>query len=128
MAYFDLEDVRDELLRGRLTAFDADESTRYVDGLAARLGVRPDAIRSPTPYPVERLALFYALMVCARNLSTLEHGHASEAGDDPYELKRRLYDKEYREWEGRITARTLTGDDGADSGHAMPLSVAIGRA
>lgn len=128
MSYFDIEDVRDSLLRGHISESDVNESTRYVAGLAARLGVKAADIRSPTPYPVERLALFYALMVCARNLSMMAQGRANEAGDDPYELKRRIYDKEYREWEGRITASTLTDESGADSGVAMPLTISVGRA
>ena len=75
--YFNMEDVRDTLLQPRLSDEDVAESTDYVDGLAARLGVSPERIRTPVAYPIRQLALFYALMVCARNASAMtraQHG------------------------------------------------------
>lgn len=125
--YFHLEDVRDALLRDILTEEDILESTNYVNGLAARLNVAPDKIRIPAPYPVSQLALFYALMVCARNASMQVTGRDLQAGDDPYERKRAIYEREYKTWEARITAETLTGIDGKPSDSAIPLTTRVAR-
>ena len=115
--YFNMEEVRDVLLRDQLTDEDVAESTDYVNGLAARLGVLPDHIRTPVAYPIRQLALFYALMVCARN----------QSGDDAYERKRAIYEKEYMRWEARISAETFTGDSGKDMGENFPLTAKVRR-
>jgi hypothetical protein len=125
--YFDTEDVRDLLLKDRVTDEDVNESTQYVDGLAVRLNVSPNKIRMPVAYPIKQLALFYALMVCARNQSIMVEGRDMEAGDDPYEKKRAIYEKEYQRWESRITAETFTGLSGRDSGEAIPLTTKVRR-
>ena len=125
--YFNIEDVRDVLLKELLTDADIEESTQYVNGLAARLGVSLDKIRTPVAYPVSQLALFYALMVCARNQSVYVDRNL-ETQDDAYERKRAIYEKEYQRWESRITAETFTGDTGVDSGTEFPLTTRIGRA
>ena len=118
--YFNMEDVRDTLLQPRLSDEDVAESTDYVDGLAARLGVSPERIRTPVAYPIRQLALFYALMVCARNASAMTSGRSMEAGDDPYE-------REYMRWEARISAETFTGAEGKDLGENFPLTAKVGR-
>lgn len=127
MAYFDPADVRDNLLRGLLTDADVGESTRYVEGLAARLGVKAADIKTPVAYPVAQLGLFYALMVCARNASTMSEGKTNDSGEDAYELKRKIYEREYQAWESRITAETFAGDPGVDTGAALPLTARLGR-
>ena len=125
--YFNIEDVLDVLLKDLLTDEDIQESTQYVNGLAARLSVAPDHIRTPIAYPVSQLALFYALMVCARNASALIDGNL-ETKEDAYERKRAIYEKEYLRWEARITAETFTGLAGADAGDAIPLTTKVRRA
>ena len=125
--YFHIEDVRDVLLKDLLTDEDIEESTQYVNGLAARLKVRQDQIRTPVAYPISQLALFYALMVCARNQSVYIDRNL-ETQDDAYERKRAIYEKEYQRWESRITAETFTRIEGADSGLDIPLTTRVGRA
>jgi hypothetical protein len=125
--YFNAEAVRDLLLKDRITDEDIQESTDYVNGVAVRLNVSPDRIRVPVAYPIQQLALFYALMVCARNQSIMVDGRDMEAGDDPYEKKRAIYEKEYQRWEGRITAETFTGLSGRDTGEAIPLTTKVRR-
>lgn len=125
--YFNMEEVRDVLLKDQLTDEDVAESTDYVNGLAARLGVLPDHIRTPVAYPIRQLALFYALMVCARNQSAMTDGRNLQAGDDAYERKRAIYEKEYMRWEARISAETFTGDSGKDMGENFPLTAKVRR-
>ena len=126
--YFNIEDVRDTLLNGTLTDDDIKESTDYVNGLAARLNVNQSQIKTPVAYPIKQLALFYALMVCARNQSTMTEGRNFNAGDDAYERKRAIYEKEYMLWESRITADTFIGDNGIDTGPFIPLTTRLSRA
>ena len=115
--YFNMEDVRDALLQPNLSDEDVAESTEYVDGLAARLGVSPERIRTPVAYPIRQLALFYALMVCARNASDMTSGRSMEAGEDPMRRsvrfmsgsicagKRESVRKHSREQKGKTLAR-----------------------
>lgn len=124
--YFDRENVRDALLKGMLSEEDIDESTDYVNNLAARLGVKPEEIAEPISYPVEKLALYYALMICAENASkpTAKDG---EAKDDPYEKKRALYEERVRYWERQITRETFVGFAGKSAGEFMPLTIGVSR-
>lgn len=126
--YFNVEDVRDQLLKDALNDDDISESTEYVNGLAARLNVKQDKIRTPVAYPIKQLALFYALMVCARNQSTMVDGRSLESGDDAYEKKRAIYEREYKLWENRINADTFTGMNGKDTGDFIPLTAKVRRA
>lgn len=122
--YFEIEQVRDKLLKDVLSEEDIDESTEYINNIANRLKVDHTQIPSPAPYPVRTLAMYYALMICAQNETVLNSG-GDEAGDDSYELKRKTYAKQVADLEGEITAETLLG--GSTVGDKIPLSIRMGR-
>lgn len=124
MAYFNLSDVRDELLKGLIKPEDIAESTAYINDIALRLDVNPDRIPSPAPYQVKTLAMCYALMNTALNAS-LNNGAGGENEADAYELKRRVYAKRVAELEAQITAKTLLG--GGSSGKSFPISIPLRR-
>ena len=107
--YFDVDDVDDELLKEYLQQYDGiAKSTRYIEDLAAGLGVSPEEIIDPVPFKVAELAECYALMETAKKKSMM-NGSGGEDGADAYELKRRVYAAEVSRLEAQITADTLTG-------------------
>lgn len=124
MAYFNKEDVRDELLRRLLKQEDIDESTAYIDDIAARLRVDPAMIPTPAPYAVRTLAMSYALMQTALNAS-MNNGNGGENAADAYELKRRVYSARVAELESEITAQTLLGQGSRKA--RFPLSISMQR-
>ncbi|WP_371374388.1 hypothetical protein [Sporomusa aerivorans] len=124
MAYFNKEDVRDELLKRQLKPEDIDESTAYIDDIAARLRVDPAMIPNPAPYAVRTLAMSYALMQAALNAS-MNNGNGGENAADAYELKRRVYAARVTELEGEINAQTLLGRGSQKS--KFPLSISMQR-
>ena len=122
--YFEVEQVRDKLLKDVLSEEDIDESTEYINNIASRLKVDYAQIPVPAPYPVRTLAMYYALMICAQNQSVL-NSDGEEAGSDSYELKRQIYAKRVSELESGITAETLLG--GSSVSDKIPLSIRMGR-
>lgn len=124
MAYFDITEVRDELLKQLITEHDVAESTSYIDDIAIRLGVRPERIAVPVPFQVKMLAQAYSLMITALNAS-MNNGAGGENEADAYELKRRVYAKRVAELEAQITVSTLLG--GGSSGNKFPVSIPMRR-
>lgn len=124
MAYFTMDDVRDELLKGLITEDDIIESTAYIDDIAIRLGVRPERIVTPTPFQVKTLAKCYALMQTALNAS-LNNGAGGENAADAYEIKRQVYAKRVASLEDQVTAQTLLG--GGSASRKFPVSTRLGR-
>lgn len=124
MAYFTMDDVRDELLKGLITEDDIIESTAYIDDIAIRLGVRPDRIVMPVPFQVKTLAISYALMLTALNAS-MNNGAGGESAADSYEIKRQVYAKRVASLEDQVTAQTLLG--GGSASRKFPVSTRLGR-
>lgn len=101
--YCTADDNFDTLIK--ITDENIEEATRYVESLAASLGVT--AIVSPTPYEVKMLALNYA---CARRALYLSGKSPRSAIDgDAYQAKYKMYVAEAAKWESRLTAELLSG-------------------
>lgn len=102
MSYCELADINDTLLKKSMVQADIDEGTAYVDAVVKGFGVE---LKLPAPYEVKQLAIAYACMRRALYLS----GKPIQGDADAYELKRRAYEKEVKDWQGKLTIELLTG-------------------
>lgn len=125
MVYFDKEKIEDIVLRESLTDTVVEESTEYIEDIARRCKVNAADIANPPTYPVRVLAMNYAMMLGASNLSAMNGSSGDSSAADSYELKRRVFKENVDKWEAQITAETLTG--GASAGDKVPLSIPIER-
>lgn len=87
--YFDTAALDDALLKSYVTPQIVEESSQYVEAIALSYGVTPNAIATPTPFLVKRLALLYAYMTSAQKKSTFAKG--SSADEDSFALKFKMY-------------------------------------
>lgn len=122
MKYFEKEEIRDQLLADMLTEEDIADADNYIDDLAQSLNVEPRDIVIPTPYKVKQLAMSYALMICARGGSIMNERGAD--GNDAYEIKRRVYQREIDRLTSAMTVQILTGQ----KSNAAPGVITLERA
>lgn len=107
MRYFEIDEIRDELLKNKINQKDINDAGNFVEDLALSFGIRAEEILDPAPFKIRMLAVNYALMTCAKNLSVMNLKGAD--GDDAYALKYKIYAKEVERLEGQICADTFTG-------------------
>lgn len=124
MQYFEIEDVRDGLLKPILNQSDIDEATDYIEDLALKYGVDPKSIPSDVPFTIKKIAMYYALATCAQNTSQY-NDEGDEVGPDAYEMKRRIYQKRLSELEATLSVETFTG--GAAAINRFPTRIPFGR-
>lgn len=124
MAYFEVAEIRDQLLKNIIVQSDVDESTNYVEDLALSYGVSPDDIPKDPPYIVRKIAMYYALMTCAQNTSRY-NDEGDDVGPDAYEMKRRMYASRLSDIEGKLTAASFAG--GASAVTRFPTRIPMRR-
>lgn len=110
MNFITLEDVCDEILN--CTQADIDEANSFVSNTAKRLGVKTAQIKSPPVFTVKRLAVVYALYICAvrnigkDNLTALD---TESLRQDIYAQKAQFLKAELRQLETQVDFEDFTG-------------------
>lgn len=123
--YFDLDDLHDSLLNKRVSDWIMHKTSQYIEDLAKNYGVAPEDIKNPTPFKVNQIAVYYALMTAALESSRMA-SNGEQDGADAYELKRRVYADMLKDLLDEISAETFTEGLSAPA-NPFPMSIKIHR-
>lgn len=114
----------DSLLKSYVTPDIIKESTDYVEALALSLGVSANQIVIPTPYKIQKIALFYAYVLTALYKAQMSKG--KDADLDSFALKYKYYKQLLDQFEKSITPDTFT--DGVQAKkRTFPITVPVLR-
>lgn len=127
-AYFDPKILQtatgDSLLKSYVTPEIIKESSDYIEALALSYGKSKNQIPIPTPYKIQKIALFYAYVLTALYKTQMSVG--KDAEEDSFALKYKYYKGLLDQFENSINGDIFT--DGVQSKRrAFPMVVPISR-
>lgn len=113
--YFELTDIKDEIIKGIITDDHITETNEEIDAIAKSKGVVD--IPNPAPYELKKLAIAYGCYVAALYQSGASASNIMGGSDreDVYAKKATHYHKEYLRRKSELSKEDILGQESSTS-------------